>query len=337
MYNRIIEMSAVNSALSNNWSLIDMLDPLRIDYLTFTLKSGLGWDSEHANAVIEDPRDNSIIVSMRHQDAVVKFSRSGQLKWILGPHENWNTNLQKYLLTPVGSPFVWNYGQHNPQLTLQGTLLVYDDGNYRASPFAASVADSANYSRAVEYDINEQTMEVSQVWEYGGSVTQALFTPSVGGVKWLEKSGNVLVTFGNITYAGGAHPSAYSPTAAMVRIKEVTHELPAEVVFDMALFDYTNTSVSYSGCFAYRSQRVPDLYGHPALPVTDLNLQFDDDGAAHLEFSGDEMRTYTVEASDDMSSWEAIGVATPTGSGNFDFVDSTAVGTGARYYRVATQ
>jgi hypothetical protein len=123
----------------------------------------------------------------------------------------------------------------------------------------------------------------------------------------------------------------------MVRIKEVTHELPAEVVFDMALFDYTNTSVSYSGCFAYRGQRMPDLYGHPALPVTDLNLQFDDDGAAHLEFSGDEMRTYTVEASDDMSSWEAIGAATPTGSGNFDFVDSTAVGTGARYYRVATQ
>jgi hypothetical protein len=44
----------------------------------------------------------------------------------------------------------------------------------------------------------------------------------VGGVKWLEKSGNGLVTFGNITYAGGAHPSSYSLSAAMVRINEVT-------------------------------------------------------------------------------------------------------------------
>jgi len=320
----------------NNWSLIDMLAPLRIDYLTFTIRSGLGWDSEHANAVIEDHRDNSLIVSMRHQDAVVKFTRAGQLKWILGPHENWNTNFQRYLLTPVGAPFEWNYGQHNPQLTPQGTLLLYDDGNFRASPFAASVADSANHSRAVEYSINEETMEVSQVWEYGGSITQKLFTPSVGGVKWLEKSGNVLVTFGNITYAGGVHPSPYSTNAAMVRIKEVTHDQPAEVVFDMALWDYTNTSPSYLGCFTYRGQRVPDLYGHPALPVTDLAIERED-SAIHLEFSGDETRTYMIEASSDMSGWEAIGVATPAGSGNFDFVDPTVEGPDARYYRVVTQ
>jgi hypothetical protein len=337
MYNRIIEMSIVNSALSNNWPLIDMLDPLRIDYLTFTIRSGLGWDSEHANGVIEDPSDNSLIVSMRHQDAVIKFTRSGQLKWILGPHENWKTNFQKYLLTPVGTPFAWNYAQHNPQLTPQGTLLAFDDGNYRASPFAASTPDSANYSRAVEYQINEQTMEVSQIWEYGGSITQKLFTPSVGGVEWLEKSGNVLVTFGNITYAGGVHPSAYSTNAAMVRIKEVTHDDPAEVVFDMALWDYTNTAPSYTGCFTYRSQRVPDLYAHPALPVSDLFLQLDTNGAPHLQFSGDEARTYTVESSSDISDWEAIGTATPTGSGNFDFIDEAPAGTGARYYRVATQ
>ncbi len=165
LYNRIIEMSSTNSALLNNWSLIDMLDPLRINYLTFTLRSGLGWDSEHANAVIEDPRDDSIIVSMRHQDAVIKFSRAGQLKWILGPHGNWGANFQPFLLTPVGTPFEWNYAQHAPMITPQGTLLLYDDGNFRASPFDASLADSANQSRAVEYDINEQTMEVTQVWE----------------------------------------------------------------------------------------------------------------------------------------------------------------------------
>ena len=50
----------------------------------------------------------------------------------------------------------WNYAQHAPQITPQGTLLLYDNGNYRASPFDSLVLDSANYSRAVEYRINEQ-------------------------------------------------------------------------------------------------------------------------------------------------------------------------------------
>ena len=87
LFNRVMEISTTNNALLNNWALIDMLNPVRISYLTFTIRNGLGWDCEHANAVIEDPRDNSIIVSMRHQNAVIKFSRAtGQLKWILGPH-----------------------------------------------------------------------------------------------------------------------------------------------------------------------------------------------------------------------------------------------------------
>ena len=56
-----------------------MLDPRRITYLGG--KIGTVWDSEHANAVIEDPRDDSLIVSMRAQNAVIKFSRAtGQLE-----------------------------------------------------------------------------------------------------------------------------------------------------------------------------------------------------------------------------------------------------------------
>jgi hypothetical protein len=179
-------------------------------------------------------------------------------------------------------------------------------------------------------------MEVSQVWEYGGSIAQPLFTPSVGGVKWLPQSGNVLVTFGNITYAGGVHPSSQSANAAMARIKEVTHEQPAEVVFDLALFDYTNTSPSYLGCFAYRSQRVPDLYGHPALAVADLNVSYNG-GLAHLEFSGDPARTYVVEASTDLVNWEAIAIPEPTANGDYDLVDPQTTEFQARYYRVVTQ
>jgi hypothetical protein len=340
-YNQILEMSATNPSpahapLLHSWSLIDMLNPLRISYLTFTIRSSLGWDCEHANAVLEDPRDNSIIVSMRHQNAVIKFSRSGQLKWILGPPENWGPAFQPYLLTPVGSPFAWNYGQHAPMLTPQGTLLLYDDGNFRASPFDSNVPDSSNYSRAVEYDINEQTMEVTQVWEYGGSISPRLFTPTVGNAEWLDQTGNILIMFGNTTYVNGAPPSPYSTTAAMVRVQEVTHAQPAEVVFDLALWDYNNTSSGYQGCFAYRAHRVPDLYGHPAMPVADLDITFDS-GLAHLSFSADPFRSYTIQASTDLVNWAEVGTPDAGPGGTYDFNDPDSATSANRYYRVVTQ
>lgn len=333
--NQIIEISATNSAVLNTWSLIDMLQPTRIDYLTFTIHSFLGWDCEHANAVIEDPRDGSIIVSMRHQDAVIKFTRAGQLKWILGPHENWNAQFQPYLLTPVGTPFEWNYAQHAPIITPQGTLLVYDDGNFRASPFDASVADSDNHTRAVEYSINEQTMEVSQVWDYGRTNSERIFTDRVGNADWLPQSGNVLVTFGNVDYVNGATPSAIAPSATMLRIKEVTHDDTPEVVFDMAAFDYSNTVPTYRGTFAYRSHRIPDLYSHLPQPVTDLTVQFIN-GNPTLQFSGDQTRTYSIQASSDLTQWRDIGVADFLGSGSFSFTDPASIEVPVRFYRVVT-
>ncbi|MEZ4241635.1 MAG: aryl-sulfate sulfotransferase [Myxococcota bacterium] len=39
----------------------------------------------HANAVEVDPRDDTLIVSVRHQDAVLKLTRDGEIRWILAP------------------------------------------------------------------------------------------------------------------------------------------------------------------------------------------------------------------------------------------------------------
>jgi hypothetical protein len=71
------------------WCLFDILDPFRIGYgsLTGIWNQIYSWipdgtrDWSHANAVIEDPSDDSIIVSLRHQDAIIKIDRqTGRLK-----------------------------------------------------------------------------------------------------------------------------------------------------------------------------------------------------------------------------------------------------------------
>lgn len=260
--NQAAEISLDTGALLNTWPFDDWLDATRITYLSFD-DGPRAADNEHANAIIEDPRDDSIIVSVRDQNAVIKFSRTGQLKWILGPPENWGASFQQYLFTPVGTPFEWNYGQHAPMLTPRGTLLMYDDGNYRASPYDPPVADSNNFSRAVEFRLNEQTMKVSQVWDSSAANEDQLFTPAVGKAQWLPTSQNILTTYGDVTYINGVHPSSHSANATMVRIIEYTHNPIPQVVFDLSFFDYNNTNPFYGGYFMYRATRIPDLYVHP--------------------------------------------------------------------------
>jgi len=340
--NPIVEISATNGMLLNIWSPLDMLDATRVTYLTYAAGNPNGVDNEHANALIEDTNDDSIIVSVRDQNAVFKFSRAGQLKWILGPPANWTTNLQgtnlqPYLLTPVGMPFEWNYAEHSLMLTPQGTLLTYDNGNYRASPFAPPILDQSNYSRGVEFSIDETNMEVSQVWDSSAAEGDRVFTPIFGKTQWLPQTQNILVTSGAISYINGVHPSTHAPSAYMVRIREYTHDPVPQLVFDLSLFDYTNTSPSYRGYDAYRALRIPDLYAHPAKPVMDLVIT-EADGIVHLEFSADPAQTYEIQASTDLMNWTTIGPAEQDEiTGDYEFDDFSAGEFTIRYYRVVTE
>lgn len=337
----VVEFSITNDAVLHVWSPVDILDPTRVTYLTYGEYSGspYGVDNEHANALLQDTNNNSIIVSLRDQNTVFDFSRAtGKLNWILSPHALWGTNWQPYLLTPEGTNFEWSYGQHGPMLTPQGTLLVYDDGIYRASPFNPPVPDQDNYSRGVEYRIDDTNMTVTQVW----STTQAtnqdrLFTPIVGKTQWLPKTGNVLVTYGFVTYVNGQPPNPNDPGSTMARVIEYTHTAVPQVVFDLAFFDYGDTNSNYLGYWCYRAYRIPDLYAHPALPVTDLTVSATN-GVRNLEFSADPTHSYVIQASTDLTNWTTIGTAAQQGGpGDFDFQDSSADQYTTRFYRVVTQ
>ena len=89
-----------DGTVANRWSMFDLLDPFRIGYgvfVDFWGEDTVDWT--HGNAVVHDASDDSIIVSLRQQDAIIKFSReTGQLTWILGPHENWDLERFSHLL-----------------------------------------------------------------------------------------------------------------------------------------------------------------------------------------------------------------------------------------------
>lgn len=264
-----------DGSLANIWHLTQMLDPRRIGYDStkpgFPLFDSPDWS--HSNAVLHDPSDDSIIVSIRHQDAVIKFSRAtGKLIWILGPHDNWGPEFQPYLLTPVGTPFEWQFHQHAPMLTPQGTLLLFDNGNYRASPFdgRAPQADLESYSRAVEYAIDESKMEVRQVWEYGAQLDWRMFSASQGDADWMPQTGNVLITLSDTRHIAGASGIDWGFGLAHTAIVEVDHATPARKVFDLRVYDPNPASRMW----VYRSERIPSLYP----PFVRLVFDSDADG-----------------------------------------------------------
>lgn len=241
----------------HQWSLLDILDPYRIGYGSL----GNYWDPffnaetrdwSHGNAVIYDATDDAIIVSTRHLDTIAKFSRkTGQLIWLLAPPENWDQNKYgRYLLQPVNNTkFFFPYHAHAPMLLPNGHLMVYDNGNYRASPFDPGMPIADNFSRAVEYVIDEQNMKVKLVWQYGESAPDKYFSAALGDADLLPVKNNVLITHGNVH-------SAEKKLAA--RIIEVTHTDPARVLFHIFVTD--ETADPEAGWRVYRSERITSLY-----------------------------------------------------------------------------
>ena len=152
------------------WDSFDHLDPNRIGYDAldaFWYIRGFPdhGDWTHCNGVCHDPSDDSVVLSLRLQDCVIKIDRaSGELRWILGDHAGWREDLAKKLLTPKGKDFRWPWHGHNPRITPEGTIVMFDNAIYMARPGSEPVPYHKAFSRGVEYRVDEANMTVEQVW-----------------------------------------------------------------------------------------------------------------------------------------------------------------------------
>ena len=223
----------------------------------------------HLNGIDFSETDDTFVISGRDQSAVVKVAfESGSLRWILGNHEYWEYPYTDYLLTPIGEDFQWQWGQHAPMIhpTDPSRLLVYDNGNERS--YQNPVLPTENYSRAVEFEVDEEHMTVRQVWQYGEELGSTTFTPFIGDANYLA-NGNRLICFGGITRNLSGEPveifnfahNSLSKMKISARIVEVTADNPAQEVMRISITDSDITS--YQGYRSYRAERYP-LY-HPSV------------------------------------------------------------------------
>ena len=233
----IIEVDRSSGHILRSFDLKNYLDEFR--------PRGIGLpenDWLHLNSIVYDPTDDTIIISSRAQSAVIKMTYPGmQIKWILGPHDNWSAKYQPYLLTPVGEKFEWPWSQHHATLygpNIPGDnfidILLFDNGLYRSFDSASTNLPSEWYSRVVHYRIDEASMTVEQVWEYGKERGSAIFSGS-GDSAYLLSNGNVLGCWGISKDAQG-NPSVVNDIIGTEETKIIEVD-PSnnEVIFEVAV------------------------------------------------------------------------------------------------------
>lgn len=158
---------------------------------------GTGRNWLHVNSIGYDPVDDSIIISSRHQSAVIKIGRDDQVKWILGTPEGWKKEFASKVLKPVDAKknplkcdakgcegdFDWTWTQHTAWPVVdRGTVTVFDNGDGRGLEQPAM--PSMKYSRGVEYKVDMKKMTVQQTWEYGKDRGYEWYSPITSITEW---------------------------------------------------------------------------------------------------------------------------------------------------------
>lgn len=240
----IIEFDRESGEIVWEWRAFDHMDPFRIGYETFSdywVRRGFPdtVDWSHANNLLYDEADDSIIVNFRYQAAAMKIDReTKQIRWIFGEPSGWG-DLADKVLQPEGE-IDWPYHQHSPTPTPDGTLLVYNNGNYEARPFQkpAKVADT--YSRAVEYAIDEENRTVRQIWQSETKGPESVISIAMGDVEWLPQTKNILVAYGALLDRETLDEVDWPSSSRLgftqwTRIREYVRSDPPEVVFEVVI------------------------------------------------------------------------------------------------------
>jgi outer membrane protein assembly factor BamB len=251
----VVEFARDGSVI-RRWSLLDVLDPWRLGYdglIDFWAPVyGPGTrDWSHANAVTLSPERDAYLVSLRHQDAIVKLDRAtGELLWIFGDPAGWGDPWRQKVLdvawrdAPEAGEYP--YHPHAPTLTASGDVLLFDNGVQRAVPPAEPLPEVERYSRAVQYAIDEEVGRVEQSWAFSGP-QGGMYARIVGDADELPTTGHVLVT-------SGAQEDAEQRTS-WARIFEVTRDEPAEIPFDVQIG--AQDAEPGTQWVVYRAERIP--------------------------------------------------------------------------------
>ncbi|MDM8564445.1 aryl-sulfate sulfotransferase [Candidatus Halobeggiatoa sp. HSG11] len=248
------------------WNIFDHLDVFRIGYRMLTSKywmmrgfpDTLDWS--HANGLSYNEQDDSLLLSMRQQDAIFKIDKaSNEIQWVLGELNDWPTKLQSKLLKPI-SDMKWFYHHHSPKITPSNTLILFDNGILQARPFYSPLPPAKTNTRVVEYVINEKNMTVDEIWSSENSENNVV-SFAMGDVDWLPKTNNFLVSYGFLLPQDKINHIRWDNILdfrAWTRTREYTHTNPPELVWEVVMEN--NSKENSVGWIIFSAERVSNIF-----------------------------------------------------------------------------
>lgn len=201
-------------------------------------------DWTHTNAVIYTPEDGNLLVSIRHQNWIVKVgyyngTGTGNILWHLGQGGD-------FTLIGGTDPPDWSYAQHRMAITTPNSagifgLAVMDNGNDRMYPGDTTIAVTcgvngapACYSSIPVYEINESTMTATVQFH---QILPANLYSFFGGNASVLKNGHIEYDLCGLL-------------SGQSQAFEVTNDPNPQTVWNLTL----------NHNFAYRAYRLPSLY-----------------------------------------------------------------------------
>jgi arylsulfate sulfotransferase len=204
-------------------------------------------DWTHTNAVIYSPDDGNLIISIRHQNWLVKIdynngAGAGDILWKLGYQGDFT--LMNADGTQDSTNTDWFFAQHGPSFVSTNTtgkfsLVLFDNGDDRgvvdvAGGTCGVAGQPACFSTVPIFDIDETAKTATFA-----------FHPTTPAYSFFGGNAEVLKN-GNVEYVE-ANTLMSSDTAA---VYEVIQSSPSQTVWQMII----------TGQNAYRGMRIPSLY-----------------------------------------------------------------------------
>jgi hypothetical protein len=219
------------------WNAFDHLNVDRVAILGEVCEQGDGGcpgqfllaeqanDWMHSNAVDYSPIDGNLILSVRHQDWIIKVAYEdgngdGHVIWRLGEEGDFD-------LTAAGT-HPWFTHPHDPNFIDDNVIVVYDNGNTRSELF------DEKFSRGQVYELDESNMTATLVLNFD----LGNYSPALGSAQQLSN--------GNFYFNSGFQfPQPLTTTA------------------DEVLPDGTLDHGIQVDAAVYRSFRLKDMYTAP--------------------------------------------------------------------------
>ncbi|MBP2672156.1 MAG: hypothetical protein H6Q85_2222, partial [candidate division NC10 bacterium] len=175
-----------------SWDYIPVLD-------TYQNTLGAAFDYIHVNGILQDT-DGNIVVSTRLTSEIIKIDRqTGDIIWRLGGKHNEFTFINDHA---ENAPHYFSF-PHSPSLLPNGNLLLFDNG-FKKNP---------QYSRAVEYALDQTAKTATMVWEYRR--TPDAFGATQGSAQRLP-NGNTMIGWGSASIAQQLAATEVTPDGRIV-------------------------------------------------------------------------------------------------------------------------